>query len=129
MKKEKKKKTESISEDKINLKTWRGRLWFCIVLLFIISLFVSISKNTNSFYDWYPGKGFDELRFGTKQNFIDSLYEKSDKNEATVKNDTIIMKNLPFFFDRGMFIDEPIVVIQTTYTKSTNNQITKSTEK
>ena len=56
------KKKSILDETEINLKTRQGRVPFCIILIIIIIYILLISKNTSSFYNWYPGKGFDDLR-------------------------------------------------------------------
>jgi len=98
----KKSKKKPISDDEINLKTREGRFILVFVLVFIVAFLIAISKNTRSFYDWYPGRGFDEWRFGTKQDFFDEW----NKKHAIVTNDTIVtyhridLKDLPFFLYR-----------------------------
>ena len=73
-----------------------------------------ISKNTNSYYDWYPGKGYNNIIFGNKQHF-----SKTADTAVKVTYDTINLKKLPFFlyeidekFDTSAVIVKKEIVIK-----------------
>ena len=49
-------------------KTFSGKLFIIFVLLIILNIFVDKCTETYSGYDWYPGKGADEIRYLLDKN-------------------------------------------------------------
>ncbi len=61
MKKVKKKKS-ILEQTEIDLSTRSEWLFLFIIVIIILIIIISISKDTISYYDWYPGKGMDDMR-------------------------------------------------------------------
>jgi uncharacterized integral membrane protein len=64
----KKKKKSILEQTEIDLSTIQGRLFLFFIIIVIVLIFIFISQNTSSFYDWYPGKGIDDMRRNGWQN-------------------------------------------------------------